>query len=144
KTKTLEAGESQTLTLSFTKEDLASYDSENEEAYVLDAGDYILSIRSDSHTVLDEVSFSLDETIVYNQRSSDNIPATNQFDFAEGDVTYLSRENGFENYEEATKAPENFEMSEENLALFRNELNFDATEFFDESAELPITGAKTG
>ncbi|MBU5593731.1 glycoside hydrolase family 3 C-terminal domain-containing protein [Amphibacillus sp. MSJ-3] len=144
KTKTLEAGESQTLTLSFTKEDLASYDSENEEAYVLDAGDYILSIRSDSHTVLDEVSFSLDETIVYNQRSSDNIPATNQFDFAEGDVTYLSRENGFENYEEATKAPENFEMSEENLALFRNELNFDATEFFDESAEMPITGAKNG
>lgn len=144
KTDILEPGDSQTLTLTFTKEDMASYDSTNEKAYVLEEGDYTLSIRSDSHNVIDEVDFSQDETIVYEQRSTDDIPATNQFDFAEGNVTYLSRENGFENYEEATAAPDNYEMPEESLAMFRNETNFDPSEFFDDSDEMPTTNAKNG
>src|SRR5690625_4124766 len=93
KTDMLEPGDTQTLTFTFTKEDMASYDAENEAAYVLEKGDYTLSIRSDSHTVIDEVDFTEEATIVYDQRSTDEIPVTNQFDFAEGDVTYLSRKN---------------------------------------------------
>lgn len=144
KTEVLEPGASETLTLTFTKEDMASYDYENEAAYVFEEGDYTLSLRSDSHTVLDEAEFTQDETIVYDQRSTDEIPATNQFDFAEGDITYLSRENGFENYEEATAAPDNYEMAEESLSMFRNETNFDPSEFFDESDEMPTTDANNG
>ncbi|WP_405097240.1 glycoside hydrolase family 3 N-terminal domain-containing protein [Oceanobacillus sp. FSL H7-0719] len=141
KTEVLEPGDSQTLTLTFNKEDMTSYDYKNEEAYVLEKGDYTLSIRSDSHTVLDEVNFTQDETIVYEQRSTDEVPATNQFDFAEGNLTYLSRENGFENYEEATAAPHNYEMPEESLNMFRNETNFNLTELYDESDEMPTTDA---
>jgi len=144
KTDMLEPGDTQTLTFTFTKEDMASYDAENEAAYVLEKGDYTLSIRSDSHTVIDEVDFTEEATIVYDQRSTDEIPVTNQFDFAEGDVTYLSRKNGFENYEEATTSPVNYEMSEESLSLFRNESNFDPKEFYDDSDEMPTTNAKNG
>src|SRR5699024_2373168 len=77
-------------------------------------------------------------------RSTDDIPVTNQFDFATGNISYLSRENGFENYEEATAAPDNYEMSEESKSLFRNDTNFDATEFYDETDEAPTTDAKNG
>ena len=35
--------------------------------------------------------------------------AVSRFDFAEGDVTYLSRASGFANYAQATAAPANFD-----------------------------------
>ena len=41
KTELLEAGASETVTLSFTAEDMASYDTYNHGCYVLEAGDYI-------------------------------------------------------------------------------------------------------
>src|SRR5690625_5083664 len=82
KTDMLEPGDTQTLNFTFTKEDMASYDAENEAAYVLEKGDYTLSIRSDSHTVIDEVDFTEEATIVYDQRSKDEIQMTNQFVFA--------------------------------------------------------------
>ena len=48
KTALLEPGASATLTLAIPVEDMASYDYLGEKAYVLEAGDYILSLRSDS------------------------------------------------------------------------------------------------
>ena len=41
KTDLLQPGQSQTLTLSFAAEDMASFDYMTEKAYVLEAGDYI-------------------------------------------------------------------------------------------------------
>lgn len=61
---------------------MASYDYKNEGCYVLDEGDYELSIRSDAHTILDTVEYNVPETIVYdedNARESDQQTATNQF-----------------------------------------------------------------
>jgi beta-glucosidase len=90
---------------------LASYDSNciktANGGYILEAGDYSISVRSDSHTVLDEESFHVDTDMDYSTqgRESDDIEAVNQFqDYAAGNVTYLSRSNGFANYEEATAA----------------------------------------
>ena len=92
----LNSGEKETLEFTINKEDMASYDYKNEGCYVLDEGDYELSIRSDAHTILDTVEYNVPETIVYdedNARESDQQTATNQFDFAEGDgVVYLSRD----------------------------------------------------
>ena len=147
KTDLLEPGDSQTLTLSLTLEDMASYDTYGAGAWVLEAGDYDLSIRSDSHTVIDEKTLNVDGTITYgeeNKRSTDEVAALNQFDFAEGDVTYLSRENGFANYEEAVAAPTNLSMSDDVKGQFYNLTNYEAEDFNHDEDEMPVTGANNG
>lgn len=147
KTEVLEPGESETVTVTFTEEDMASYDDINAKAYVLEAGDYEISLRTDSHTVVDTKTHTVDETITYsgeNGRSTDETTATNQLDFANGDVTYLSRANGFANYADATAAPTNFTMSEEDKATFMNNSNYNPEDYNDESDEMPTTGAKNG
>ena len=49
KTKELAPGESQTLRLTIDVSDMASYDQKTDKTYVLDAGDYVLSIAKDAH-----------------------------------------------------------------------------------------------
>ena len=145
KTDLLEPGASQTLTLTFRIEDMASYDYQNAQAYVLEAGDYEISLRTDSHTVVDTRTYTVDETVTYdgdNSRSTDLITATNQFDFAEGEIEYLSRADGFANYEEATAAPATYSMPEDDKALFTNNSNWEPEE--DPDAQMPATGADNG
>lgn len=146
KTEVLEPGESETVTVTFNTEDMASYDDANAKAYVLEKGDYKISLRADSHTVVDEKVYTVNDTVTYNSdaRSSDDTIATNQLDFAKGDITYLSRANGFANYEEATKAPTNFTMSEEDKATFMNNSNYNPEDYNDDADEMPTTGAKNG
>lgn len=145
KTDVLEPGESQTLILTFTAEELASYDYKAAQSYVLEAGDYEISLRTDSHTVVDTETYSVPETITYsgdNKRATDGVTATNAFDFAEGEITYLSRADGFANMQAALAAPTNFSMSEEEKAVFVNNSNWTATEESD--VEMPTTGADNG
>lgn len=148
KTDVLEPGASQMVSFSFKLEDMASYDSQDKGCYVLEAGDYIISINSDSHNVIDSKTVTVDETVVYdesNARSTDETAATNQFDYAIGDdITYLSRADGFANYEEATAAPASFSMSEENKAKFLNNSNYDPEDYNNDSDEMPTTGASNG
>lgn len=147
KTEELEPGDSQTVSIEFDDEDMASYDYQNAKAYVLERGDYGISIRSDSHTVIDEKTVTVDDTITYdesNPRSTDQTAATNQLDDVAGDVTYLSRTNHFANYDEATAAPTNYSMSEENKAKFQNNDNYDPSDYDNDSDEMPTTGAKNG
>ena len=74
---------------------MASYDYEGARAYVLEAGDYVVSINSDSHNVISEQTVSVPETITYdtedNTHNGDLQVATNVFDEANGGLTYLSR-----------------------------------------------------
>ena len=96
KTQILEPGASEDVTVTFNVEDMASYDDRNAKAYVLEAGDYVISINSDSHTIIDSEIYNVPATITYsgdNKRASDAVAATNQFDFARGNATYLSREH---------------------------------------------------
>ena len=54
--------------------------------------------------MLDQKTYTADADVVYegeNKRASDNTAATNVFEDAKGDVTYLSRADHFANYEEA-------------------------------------------
>ncbi len=71
KTKLLAPGESEELTFTFLKEDMASYcyTRENPDgtrgAYVLEEGDYTVSLRANSHDVIDSRTTNVPETIWY-------------------------------------------------------------------------------
>ena len=149
KTDILEPGESQTLEISFAYEDMASYDDQVNKSYVLEHGDYEITLNTDAHTVVDSKTVTVEKDIIYNdendgKRSTDKVAATNQFDDARGEVTYLSRENGFANYEEATAAPGNVEMTEEEMQVYIAKNTFDAADYDDPDAEMPTTGADNG
>ncbi|MBM6854793.1 glycoside hydrolase family 3 C-terminal domain-containing protein [Mediterraneibacter glycyrrhizinilyticus] len=143
KTDMLEPGQSETLTLSFPIEDMASYDMSGDGQYVLEAGTYGISLRSDSHDVIDSQEYELSEDIVYdesNPHSGDQVAAANRFDFAQGDITYLSRADGFANYEEAVSAPSSYELEGEVLGNG----TYDPTIYNDPEDEMPTTGADNG
>lgn len=148
KTGKLEPGASETVKIEFDDDDMVSYDNKNAKAWVLEKGDYAISIQSDSHHVIDSEKINVADTITYDSESNthndDQTVATNQFDYAAGDVTYLSRANHFANYAEATAAPTNFSMSDEVKAAFTNNGNYDPTKYNDDSDEMPTTGAKNG
>ena len=148
KTEKLEPGASETVKIEFDDDDMASYDNKGAKAWVLEKGDYTISIQSDSHHVIDSEKINVADTITYDSESNthndDQTVATNQFDYAAGDVTYLSRANHFANYAEATAAPTNFSMSDEVKAAFTNNGNYDPTKYDDDSDEMPTTGAKNG
>lgn len=114
KTKLLEPGASETITAELNIEDMASYDSNTEEAYVLDAGQYYITAAGDAHKAVNNVlaaqgytaedgmtgesnaalagSFNLERT-VYKQAHT-GADYQNLFEDAElPDATYLSRSN---------------------------------------------------
>ena len=155
KTGLLEPGASETVSFSIPYEDMASYDSSclktEHGGYVLEAGEYAISVRANSHTVLDEAAFAVEADIDYSVegRSSDGAVATNQLqDFSAGDVTYLSRAGGFANYAEATAAPaeDAYVMSDELKALMRETsvAYYDSTLYDNPDDVMPTTGADNG
>ena len=148
KTKLLEPGESQTIQISFEDDELASYDYQNAQAYVLEAGDYQISINADSHNEIASQTVIVAQTVTYdsddNTHNGDAVAATNAFDDVNGGLTYLSRANGFANYAEATAAPTNYSMSDEYKATYYNNGNYDPTEFDNADDQMPTTGANNG
>ena len=147
KTDLLQPGESQIVTATFSIEDMASYDENTAKAYVLEKGDYMISINSDSHTVLDQKTYTADKDVVYkgeNKRASDDTAATNVFEDAKGDVTYLSRADHFANYEEATAAPASAELGEPYVSEYHLNSNFDKTTYLNDEDVMPTTGADNG
>ena len=126
---------------------MASYDTYGKGCYVLEKGDYIISINSDSHNIIDSRTYTVKKNVVYNEgRSTDQTPATNQFGFAENteQITYLSRKDGFANYEEATAACTFTEMTAEQKAGYYTHVNYDPTAFNNADDVMPTTGAKNG
>ena len=143
KTDLLEPGESETVTLTFSDEDMASYDTYGAGHYVLEHGDYDISLRTDSHNVVDSKTYNVAEDIVYdenNKHNGDVEVADNKFDFVEGDITYLSRKDGFANYDTATAAPTNFELDG---TIYGNG-TYDPTDYDNDDDKMPTTGADNG
>ncbi|MFC3927601.1 glycoside hydrolase family 3 C-terminal domain-containing protein [Streptococcus caprae] len=91
KTEQLEPGASEEMTISFDRDDLASYDYKTEKAYVLDAGKYEIKLMNNAHDVLDSETLTVESKQILNQRSSDKTEVTNVFDYALGDINYISR-----------------------------------------------------
>lgn len=154
KTDTLAPGAAETLSFSIPKEDMASFDAQGIKTsggYVLEAGEYSISIRSDAHTVLDEATFTVATDMDYSEagRTSDDTPAVRRFeDYSAGTVTYLSRANGFENYALATAAPGEsaYQMDDVTLSAIseKSAAHYDPTRYDNDEDMMPTTGADNG
>lgn len=155
KTGLLQPGESERVTLTLDVEDMASYDYKSEKAYVLEAGDYTLTLRTDSHHVKEgcaPVGYKVDKTVVYsgeNHRSSDAAPVTNQFDDlsarfsaapAEGSALNMSRADFAGTFPTAPTAAD-MTADEEVIAGFQA---YDPKGHEDPEAEKPGLSEKNG
>ncbi|MCR5396076.1 MAG: glycoside hydrolase family 3 C-terminal domain-containing protein [Lachnospiraceae bacterium] len=165
KTKEIKPGESCRINLSFKAEDMASYDYRrmNQDGtkggYVLEQGDYVVSLRKNSHNVLAERKISVDETVVYadgNKRSDDKVVATNQFEecngYMDSETVLLSRADWTntmpEKKEERTKT-----ISDELYQTYLNskEIDLESDEVFGNqpgslvyAKEAPVENARNG
>lgn len=156
KTELLEPGKSQTVSFVINKEDLAAYDSEGVKiqggGYILEAGEYKISLRSDSHTVLAEEKFSVDADVDYSVtgRESDKTVAVNRFeDYARGKFEVLSRAGGFKNYAATCGrklSADDFVMDDATRAKVEEYAFgiYDGTKYNNDEDEMPVTGAKNG
>ena len=151
KTSELAPGASETLSFSIPKEEFAAYDTGIKVpggGYILEAGDYTVSVRNDAHTPVAEETFNIASDIDYSGgRASDLIPANNRFeDYSRGDFEQLSRTDGFANYEAAVAAPASFEMSDELRASVTEKAFgfYDPTKYDNASDTMPAVGAQNG
>lgn len=152
KTGLLEPGAFETVTLTVAMEDLASYDSSciktENGGYILEAGAYAMSIRSDSHTVLDERTFELSADVDYSKdgRPSDGIPAVNRFDYADAGRDYLSRKDGFANYAAVTAPPTDFEIDKDTEKAIQqfSVAKYNPSKYDNEDDVMPTLGADNG
>lgn len=112
KTDELAPGASQTLELTFSWEDLASYSYRHENpdgtlgCYVLEEGDYVVSLRANSHDAVAEQTLSRDETLWFDGSDADHVrrserdAQTRLLDDGEldesGDVAYVAATNRFQ------------------------------------------------
>ncbi|MGI6230761.1 MAG: glycoside hydrolase family 3 C-terminal domain-containing protein [Tractidigestivibacter sp.] len=71
KTDLLDPGDCQELTLSFAKETMASYDRHHANSdgtigcYILEAGDYAIDLRKNSHQVIESYTVTIDSDVVF-------------------------------------------------------------------------------
>ena len=152
KTDLLKPGASQKITITVPLEDLASYDSACVKTanggYILESGTYQLSIRSDSHTVLDSKDFEIDADIDYSTdgRPSDKAVPTNRFDYVDDGMQYLSRKDGFANYETVTAEHTDFSMSKEKSKEIENisVAKYKPTKYDNADDVMPTLGADNG
>ena len=111
KTKLLEPGESQTVTVTFDESQLAAYDRNAARTWVLDAGTYYVTAAHNAHDAANNVLAAKGASVAGNKSLADTyVPAnidvdvttyandsltgeavTNRLDDAAGDVTYLTR-----------------------------------------------------
>lgn len=144
KTDIIEPGKEQTISFTIKDDYLASFDDKTNGCYVLEAGDYTISINADSHNRIDSFLYTVGSTIVYNGSNTHNgdlVAAVNLFEDAKGEVTYLSRANHFANLAEATAEPSlTMPASQKDEFIwtynYKMEQNPDAT--------VPTIGAKNG
>ena len=156
KTGSIAPGASEKLSFKLNKEELAAYDSEGVKlaggGYILEAGDYTISLRADSHTVLASETFTVAEDVDYSvtKRDSDKVTAVNQFeDFARGNFETLSRAGAFANYDAtcgSAPAEDAYIMDDATRAkvLDYSAAGYDPTRYDVETDVMPTTGAKNG
>ncbi len=84
KSDVIEAGKSQTLTVTFKVQDMASYDYSDANkngfaGYELEAGAYTIGVYNDAHSAQTTVPFTVAEGVKYTKDSTTGTPITNLF-----------------------------------------------------------------
>lgn len=98
KTKTLEPGESQTITMEVDMSNLASYDSENAKTYIVDPGTYYFAIGEDAHDALNNILAAQEKTTKDGMTADGNADKTYKWTW-DGEVdaeTFSVSKNGTE------------------------------------------------
>ena len=167
KTGELASGAEEIVTLTFTQDDLTSYDDANAKAYILDEGDYVFTLRSDSHNVVEydgeaqELTWNNPDMKIYNEENDgarqsemdaqDRVydgnyaAATNAFDdslIAEemAKMNMLTRSDKF-----ATMPDEPTEADRTASAtMVEAAAKYAVAEHNDEADKMPATGAQNG
>ncbi|WP_165443548.1 glycoside hydrolase family 3 C-terminal domain-containing protein [Olsenella sp. Marseille-P4559] len=139
KTDLFDPGASVSVAVEFPVRDMASYSSDD-QAYVLDAGDYVISLRTDSHTVVDEKTVTLDAK-KYTTDSATEAAISNKFDdmtqYMEKNVKTMSRSDFKGTFPE--------EATDKSAADCGVELvEWKLEDYEDPSAQMPTTGADNG
>ncbi|MBR5422883.1 MAG: glycoside hydrolase family 3 protein [Clostridia bacterium] len=93
KTRLLQPGESERVELVLPLRQMASYDQNSREAYVLEAGDYRLFLGDDVRSPYAEATFALRETVYKTDDVTGN-EIHNLFGEADNGISVLSRANG--------------------------------------------------
>lgn len=148
KTGIIEPGQSETVTLTFAVEDMASYDYTGVKAkggaYVLESGDYQINLQNNSHDVIDSRTVTINSDVIYNDandgaRPSDLIPAVNLFD----DVSFGECQNYVSRADWAgtmptERVPASREAAESTIAIFNS------TDVPNNDSDAPIVVADHG
>jgi beta-glucosidase len=90
KTDMLEPGQSQTLTITYDTNDMASY-SMVLGHYILEHGDYAVRISTDVHTPVITETYVVASNVEITNDPVTGTETTNLFDFVNGGLTYMSR-----------------------------------------------------
>lgn len=147
KTGMLEPGASETVILTLPVEEMASYDYKDAKAYTLEAGDYTITLQSDSHTVKDgcaPIAYNISKAVVYSgdsHRASDVAAVTNQFDDVTAGITANMSRADFAGTFPAAPVGADFEASEATIAGYQV---YKAKDHEDPAAVMPTTGEKSG
>lgn len=156
KTSVIEPGKTEMIYFSISKENMASYDAQGIKivggGYILEAGEYVISLRDNSHVVCDEASFTLASDIDYSKtgRPSDKSAPVNQFEsYSRGDFEQLSRKDGFANYATTCgqkPATEAYQMSEATMAQIASQVMgcYDSASYDDPETARPTMGKRNG
>ena len=91
KTGLLAPGESQSVEISFATDDMASYDRKDNEAWVLEAGDYKIIFAQNANEPVEEFTYSVGEDKIIKKDSKTGNEIKNLFDDCYNGFTVLSR-----------------------------------------------------
>ncbi|MBE5956402.1 MAG: glycosyl hydrolase [Lachnospiraceae bacterium] len=168
KTEMLEPGASETVTINVPREEMACYDENNAKTYILDAGDYYLTVGKNAHDALNNVlaakgygvangmtedgntamTFLYNvaelDTETYSVSSATGYEITNQFDSAElsqygYDMNYVSRNDWTGTWPKVMTLEATDQMFEDGLYMYQT---YDGVE--GSTAEMPTMGAQNG
>lgn len=96
KTQTLEAGASETVTITVDKEQMKAYDADGTGTYIVDAGDYYFAFGVNAHDALNNILAAKDYTVEQGMTADGNVDMVYKYTVAEtDDTTYaVSQETG--------------------------------------------------
>jgi len=93
KTQLLQPGESETVTIEFATNSMASYDDKTAKTWVLDAGNYKINVARNVHDTTASFTYKQASQKVIDTDSATGAEVTNRFEDADGGLTYFTRSN---------------------------------------------------